>query len=156
MHKILFRAKRKDTSEWIEGYYVKVKDYLTEKDIHVIIPSDVTLFPRNEFAGYEHIFPETLCRLIDPPCYDGVWNDNRRFFEGDIIGVYSKLADIDHEEPDSIAIVINEFCITENGLGRWFPQGTIITKVIGNVYDTPELVGKECANLYRYNYGFRG
>lgn len=60
MHNILFRAKRKDTNDWIEGYYVKVKDYLTEKDIHVIVPLNTTLFPRNEFADYEEIDPDTL------------------------------------------------------------------------------------------------
>ena len=60
MYNMIFRAKRKDTNDWIEGYYVKVKDYLTEKDIHVIVPLNTTLFPRNEFADYEEIDPDTL------------------------------------------------------------------------------------------------
>ena len=51
MREILFRGKRIDNGEWIEGYYTKAKDYLDEKEMHVI-------FPHSEFSEYEEVIPE--------------------------------------------------------------------------------------------------
>lgn len=150
MRENLFRGKRVDNGEWVEGYYAKAKDYLSEDEIHVIFPLDLTLYPHGEFSSYEEINPETLGRLTRYPDYDSD-HTGYRFFQGDIIGVYqSRHADIKHKEPDAIAIVVDEHCITENGLGRWFPQDTTQVKVIGNVHDDPELVGKKYADLYKY------
>ena len=152
MRGIICRAKRKDNGEWVEGYYVKATDYLTEKPIHAIFPLDVTLFPHGEFSYHEEIIPETLGRRIEYPCYDGP-HTGRTFFQGDIIGVYrDRRADIEHEEPDTIAIIVDEHGITENGLGRWFPQDTTAIKVLGNVHDNPELVGEKYADLYKWCY----
>ena len=149
MREILFRGKRVDNGEWVHGAYYKQDMFYGDPCVkHYIITS-------NEHPGYDQaleyieVKPETVGRLIEGPCYDGVWDENRKFFEGDIIGVYrDKRSDIDHQEPDSIAVVVNESCITENGLGRWFPQDTIKTKVIGNVYDNPELVSKKYAEVF--------
>lgn len=152
MKKILYRGKVKRTGEWVEGYYAKAKDYLSEKEIHVIFPVDLTLYPHSEFSSYEEIVPETLGRLIDQPCYDCDHID-QKIFQGDIVGVYSRLyryEDIPNLKPDHLAVVVDDNCITENGLGRWFPQDTTRVRVVGNVYDTPELIGAEYANLYKY------
>lgn len=154
MKEILFKAKQKDNEKWIEGYYAKAKDYLTDEDVHVIFPVDLTLLPHSEFSSYVEIIPETLCRLIEHPCYDGNCTD-QRFFEGDIIEVYKRHRNLGlPHEPDMFAIVVNESCITENGLGRWFPQDTTQVKVVGNIWDNPELVGEKYANLYRYYNGY--
>lgn len=136
----IYRAKRLDNGEWIEGYYVKAKDYLTEKDVHVIFPLDTTLFPHGEVAGYEPIIPETVCRLIKTPCYNGDLVE-QRFFENDIIAVWCPRQKYsENTPPDSIALVVNEFYITEGGLGRSFPQDTTSVRVIGNAYDNPEFL----------------
>ena len=156
MHNILFRAKRVDDGSWIEGYYAKVKDYLSEDYVHVIFPVDTMLFPHGEFSGAEEIIPETVCRLLDHPCYDSAYTD-QIFFEGDIIEVYQiRHVDIETLKPDAIAIVVHENCITVDGKGRWFPQDTTQVKVIGNVYDNPELVGEKYAELYKYYHSYRG
>lgn len=141
MRKILYRAKRKDKpDEWIEGYYARVKDYLTDADVHVIFPLDVTLYSHNEFSEYVEIIPETICRLLEHPCYDSECTD-QRFFQNDIIGLWhSRWADPDNTDPDATALVVDEWSITENGSGRWFPQDTIRVRVIGNAYDNPELI----------------
>ena len=158
MKEILFRAKT-TSGKWVYGSLILAGSYCCilelEKDVH---PMDYPYLD-NDLGTFDGkatpVIPETIGRLIECPCYDGVWNEDRRFFEGDIINVYrSKHADIDHDEPDSIAIVVNESIITENGLGRWFPQDTIKVKVIGNVHDTPELIGKKYADLYKYYHGF--
>ena len=155
MHQVLFRGKRKDTGEWVYGYYARAADYLTQKSIDVIFPQDLTLYPRSEFSEYYEIIPETLGRLIVHPCYGHEMTCRKeKFFEGDIVGIYHRHADIINTKPDRVAIVVDESCITENGLGYCFPQDTIETKVLGNVYDNPELVGTKEAELYQFYNGF--
>ena len=139
LDKILYRAKRKDNDEWVYGYYVKVIDWETGEYIHVVIPSDTTLFPRCEFAGYYEIIPETVGRLLDHVCYDAYYEVDR-LFQNDIIGVWERHADVEHTEPMSIALVLDEHSISENGYGRWFPQDTTRIRVLGNAYDNPELL----------------
>lgn len=130
----IYRAKRKDNGEWIEGYYVKAKYFANDEDIHVIFPLGC------DFSSYEEIIPETLGRLLEHPCYDSD-HMNTRFFQGDIIALWrSKSVDIDMEDPDEIALVLDECSITVNGLGRWFPQDTTRVRIIGNAYDNPELL----------------
>lgn len=150
MREILFRGKRKDTGEWVEGYYAKPKDYLDEKEFHVIFPLDLTLYPRSEFSSYEEIIPETLCRLVNDPCYADY--TDQRYFQGDIIELQSYKG-----KPlgKRVGIVVDEHCFTEDGLGRCFPQDTLQAKVIGNVWDNPELIGRKYADLYKYYHGFR-
>ena len=145
---VLYRAKKKSDGEWIEGYYAKVKDYLHGEYVHIIFPVGITLYPHSEFEEYEEIIPETLCRRLDHVCYDARHED-RNYFQGDIIEVYkNRYEDIERLEPNAMGIIIDETCYTENGSGKWFPQDTTQIKVVGNVYDNPELVGPR--NVERY------
>ena len=146
MKEILFRGKNKETKEWVYGYYAKVKDYLNDKEFHVIFPLGS--------AGSIEVIPETVGRLIEYPNYDAFY-ENERMFEGDIVEVCNRHDDVECKQPKTVAIVVNESCITEDGKGRWFPQDTTRIKVVGNVHDNPELVGKKYADSYlRYNgYG---
>ena len=61
MREILFRAKRKNNGEWVEGSYHHQTDYYGDLcDTHYIINGNVT-----DTEGYgEHyeIDPETLCQ----------------------------------------------------------------------------------------------
>ena len=60
MREILFKAKRKDNGEWVEGYYLKTR---LGGDID---PSDVIFVPfkinKGEDWGFIKVDPETLCR----------------------------------------------------------------------------------------------
>lgn len=155
MSKILYRAKRKDNSEWIEGYYVKAKHYLTEEDVHVIFPDDeVDLFPHGEFSHFEEIIPETLCRLLEEPCWNGGNRAEQRFFQNDIIAVWrDRRANTEKDPPDVYTLVIDEHSISENGSGRWFPQDTTCVRIVGNVYDNPELLGWKDKRLFISRFG---
>jgi uncharacterized phage protein (TIGR01671 family) len=76
MREILFRAKRKDTGEWVEGFYF---ESFTE------IPYIMTL--------HDHILGMTEFYEVDPATvgqFTGLLDKNgKRIFEGDILQVYN-------------------------------------------------------------------
>lgn len=154
MKTILFRGKTTE-GEWVYGSLILAGDYCcileSEKDSHPMDYPYLDGVLGTIDGKATPVIPETVGRLIEHPCYDYT---NQRFFEGDIVEIYNRHCNIEYAKPASIAIVVNEHCITENGRGRWFPQDTIQVKVIGNVHDTPDLVGKKYADLFKFYFGF--
>lgn len=63
MRGILFRGKRKDNGEWIEGYYAHPTYYLDDRDFHIIFPLNFVAYPRCEFSDYEEVIPKTVGRF---------------------------------------------------------------------------------------------
>ena len=57
MREILFRAKRIDNGEWVEGYYQKRYDLLDNEE-HLIFHAD-----SYNVWEYAEIIPETLCQF---------------------------------------------------------------------------------------------
>lgn len=145
MREILFRGKRKDTGEWIEGYYAKAKDYLSEKEMHVIFPLDLTLYPHSEFSGYYEVDPETVGQYI------GYMDKNcKKVFEGDILGYAHPSGRVDrcaigYEGSSFIYHTPQEYRLDVGDPIEDSDYGINIEirEVIGNIHDNPELLEVE-------------
>ena len=135
MREILFRAKRIDNGELIEGCYVKL--CWNGKEIHEIIQENTEIYSGNTIDSIIDIDPETLCQ------YTGLHDKNgNRIWENDIIK---------HEISDTIGTVK---WYQEDYVG-WRVDDTIIDEqqftdvmwneceVIGNIFDTPEMLKKQ-------------
>ena len=134
---ILFRAKRKDNEEWVEGFYFCMVHDDGRHIHHFILPlgADLSIGTPIEKIQVE-VYHVTVCT------YTGLTDENGRRYEGDIFQ-----AD-DGENMQRYIIAWNEDslewtaeCITD-------PEGTLSLsefkvseiEVIGNIFDNPELL----------------
>lgn len=155
MHEILFKGKRIDNKEWIEGYYFKhdsVKVCFSSDD-----PKTKHLIGFDGFCdwGFEpplqfiEIIPETLCQ------YTGLPDEKeKRIFEGDIVesrasenpedwkrwlicwedGIYWFCTE---PKKKSKRICCQTEILDENNIAFY---GLV---VIGNIHDNPELMKED-------------
>ena len=142
MREILFRAKRTDNGEWVEGYFVKGKWYLDEKEKYAILPIDLCFYPHCEINEWIEIDPETVRQ------YTGLTDKNgEKVFVGDIIRCTKGRP---HE-----VIWLKEYAGTYlGGMPAVYLTGlregyawTGKEEKIGNVFDNPELL-KENEDAY--------
>lgn len=131
----LYKAKRKDNTEWIEGYYAKVKYYLSGKEVDIIFPLDVESYPNCEFSRYEDIYPDTLCEHIRMSDKNG-----KLIFENDIVKTrYGRLCVVvfsqspSHNCWDLKPINIRENLALPAVLNRLWREEDL--EVVGNIHD---------------------
>lgn len=126
MREILFRGKRIDSGEWAEGYYVPMGEY------HYILTGRLELVP---YLDFEHFLvnPETVGRFSGLTDRNGV-----KIFEGDIVNVKARSCSF-----TGCVIYWSEearyACKTKSGT-RYAICARFEFKVIGNIYDNPELL----------------
>ena len=138
MREILFRGKRIDNGEWVEGYYYKAKYYRTDKELcdHIAIPH-----PDEENRGSDHfiVIPETVGQ------YTGLTDKNgKKIFEGDIL-CYTNVYANNHK---SFGEVKSEEwnCGCCNDVYGFSMLGGIglaeshLCEIVGNIHDNPELL----------------
>ena len=135
MREVLFRAKRLDNGEWIEGYYAS-KGKGTDLEKHFIVSST---FDSNTNA-YPFYFtdievdPKTVCQ------WTGLTDkNNRKIFERDILS---------HDEVGNIKVQFknSEFLvhgITHNMFSTLLSSVYRGCEIIGNIFDNPELIGEQ-------------
>ena len=125
MREIIFRAKRKDNGEWVEGYYQKRFD-LDESEQHLIFWSkNYTVWE------YVEVNPDTLCQ------YTGLKDKNgRKIFENDILDCGMNLRVSWHTFKAS-------WVLSKKGwmYKRYFGESVEPedVEVVGNIFDNPEL-----------------
>lgn len=141
MREILFKAKRKDNGEWVEGSLI-----IAEGSVAYIIRSKSKAFiPKGESiicsAECYEINPDTLCQ------YTGLTDKNgRKIWENDILK-----ANLDERYPEDITyikILWNEcgFCINENystAIETLEKRDAEYFQVCGNIFDNAELLEVE-------------
>lgn len=124
---ILFKAKRIDNGEWVEGQYVYITNPLTEdgKPIKHLICNGTNIF--NDL-----IDPVTLCQ------YTGLTDKNdKKIWENDIVELPDGEGYFTCEwEEDAARFVMNGDGLTVDFDNYWSYQ----TEVAGNIFDNPELL----------------
>lgn len=138
---ILFKAKRIDNGEWVEGQYAYITNPLTEdgKPIKHLICNGTNIF--NDL-----IDPDTLCQ------YTGLTDKNgKKIWENDIISI----AAYSYDEPEDDYFGVVTYCKKDAcwSLNNNEKYGEIIcecfgsytTEIInhGNIFDNPELLEVE-------------
>ena len=135
MREILFKAKRKDNGEWVEGYYV----YCRKR--HYILPA------LNKAIGFDEredewveVDPDTICQ------YTGLTDKNgEKIWENDILrrdGYW----DMRIEFENGAFMVRNADKIQYINRVTYTSISTFDIKeyeVIGNIFDNPELLEEE-------------
>ncbi len=133
MREILFKAKRLDNGEWVEGHPVKrpsciqfCLDNYSPWYIHrpAVDPDDN--------GGVYNIDPETIGQYIGLKDRNG-----RRIFEGDIVDILTENEEIGVVEYDEGGFLVSAdgFCVDFHS-----NINGIDLVVIGNIHDTPELL----------------
>lgn len=125
---ILFRAKRVDSSKWIEGYYVKYESHLNCDCYYGIVPTD---------AGGLYavrINPETLCQYIGLKDKNG-----NRIWENDIIKhkISDTIGTVKWYQEDYVGWCVDDIVIDEQ---QFTDEMWCECEVIGNIFDNPELL----------------
>ena len=144
MREILFRGKRADNGEWVEG------DLLHYKSGEMAICKGFSKYgyEATEIIGRDKVIPETVGQ------YTGLTDKNgRKIFEGDIV----RLTD-EYNEIEWTAIVVfgnpNSSCCwgyslcpigkceSTSDILMWvdMEESGAYCEIIGNIYDNPELL----------------
>lgn len=135
MREILFKAKRKDNSKWIKGYYQKRYDLLSNEE-HLIFHAD-----SYNVWEYAEIIPETVCQ------FTGLCDKNgKKIWENDIL-----MANLDESYPEDVTYKtvewnINGWGTRENGsMDREYLDKFDLEhfEVVGNIFDNKELLQGE-------------
>ena len=127
---ILFKAKRKDSGEWVEGYYRRIPCMGLQE--HYIVPQN----PKNRFEQYE-IDPDTLCQ------YTGLTDKNgNNIWENDIVRrtdlyVVSEpsVGFIEYDLENTSFLIHWTDKVEYSPTYHWKDR----LEVIGNIFDNPDL-----------------
>lgn len=148
MREILFKAKRIDNGEWVEGYYTERKGKLfIGIDISIGIDMfDVFCTP---MIRWFEIDPETLCQFTGLCDKNGnkIWeNDIIKYHFGEIYapikyGYYQNCFDSQKAEHVGFYVDWTDDKCLRKDLGYWINMVDAVP--VGNVFDQPELLQEE-------------
>lgn len=130
MREILFRGKRVDNGEWVEGFYIFDN---ADKQPRVVIDRDYstgTFF----HANAPRVESETVGQ------YTGLTDKNgKKIFEGDIVKLYKELFKIIFKYSEWKLEIISKRIF----MSPYFHSHAEQCEIVGNIHDTTELLQEE-------------
>ena len=126
MREILFRGKRKDNGEWVQGYLYRSSEKLNP---FIMLKSE-------KGASYE-VNADTVGQYTSLTDKNGT-----KIFEGDIVKYGDTVHNVVFEQRNGTAYFGLVYSTLET-LSFGYYQDLKQIEVIGNIYDNPELVGGE-------------
>jgi len=128
---ILFKAKRKDNGEWVEGYYV----YCRKRHYILQVLNKAIGFDEREYEWVE-VDPDTLCQ------YTGLTDKNdKKIWENDIVrNGKGDIGVVQWFEEHAVFMIWNKtkhhvYYLAENDFSK--------IEIVGNEFDNPELLEGE-------------
>lgn len=155
MREILFKSKRADTGEWVEGYYIyhinrticPFGDSIKPEDEqHVIMQDGFSDWNMPRDTVHFDIIPETLCQ------YTGLKDKNgKRIWENDIVLLREEIQDYEWKAAVKFGNPNREYnwgwqlvpvgeCEMNKDILLWIDMDIANCEVIGNIFDNPELI----------------
>ncbi len=146
MREIIFRGKRIDNGEWVEG------SLISKLDVDAGSVSTCEIIERTSYAisaDYDTLFHHITPALVDERTvgqYTGLEDKNgRRIFEGDIISAVLTGGNYKDFRWPNKRVVFHAGCFTlYDGRHEYIPLAsyapTVAFEVIGNIDDNPELL----------------
>lgn len=134
MRDLLFRAKRTDNDEWIEGSYVHInlgRYYIFTGKL------DLTQYYSNGHIGFEHfeVNPETVGQYTDVDD-----SNDTKIFEGDIVQ-FSLIECPENKQFGCVKFCAGEFYMIsvsgEETFMSSLSDDDYIYEIVGNIYDNP-------------------
>lgn len=140
MREILFKAKSKDNGEWIYGYPMRHPQAAQVGPYEPYWNMFVPPADPEDSGGVFDIDPDTLCQYTGKSDEDG-----KKIFEGDIVGFIDFYStESGYSESSCLGEVIwskEECCFhVTNRLSAESFEVLDECKVVGNIFDNPELV----------------
>lgn len=142
-NKYLYRAKRLDNGEWVEGYYVRGLDVFTNcEEIHMIFEPTTIFYSSGETDGFVEVDRSTICQCT------GLKDKNGKLiWENDICDRKEKYLEIIKYNKGDWTLDYSYSKGKESGycycnLGFYALEQEYV-EVIGNIFDNSELLESE-------------
>lgn len=138
----LFKAKRVNNGEWVQGYYVKGLN-MYGKEVHLIFEPNTMFYSSGETDGWYKVDPSTICR-----CSGHEGKNGNLIWENDIVAYWDAYStESGLSEADCIGKVLWDdetmsFQVT-NRLSAESYEVLDECSVIGNIFDNKELLESE-------------
>ena len=144
MREILFRGKRCDNGEWVQGFYVRADHHWHKNGIH----KDWIALGASANGGWFALHNKYAVKAETVGQFTGLTDKNgKMIFEGDIVQYFQRLlGGVDYEHKDPVLFLEGGFTVGVYFLNNWLrdcSNGNIQLEgieVIGNIHDNPELL----------------